>query len=133
MIQIQEPKSSWEIVYIDRVTALPQEGDRSFNACLVLVDRQMNAPIFLPCHKDNTAMETAIMIWNRVISHTGFFQNIISDEDSKITSALWTNLHNFFGTNLSFSTAYCPQKDSLAERKIQTLEYVIRRFCSHGL
>ncbi|MBW0545984.1 hypothetical protein O181_085699 [Austropuccinia psidii MF-1] len=67
--------------------------------------------MFLTCHKDDTAMDTAIMIWNKVISHTGLFQNIISDRDPKFTSALWENLHNLFGTELSFSTAYHPQTD----------------------
>ncbi|MBW0565405.1 hypothetical protein O181_105120 [Austropuccinia psidii MF-1] len=89
--------------------------------------------MFLPCHKDDTAMDTAIMIWNEVISHTGLLQNIISDRDPKFTSALWTNLHNLFGTKLSFSTAYHPQTHSLAERMIQTLEDIIRRVCAYGL
>ncbi|MBW0543870.1 hypothetical protein O181_083585 [Austropuccinia psidii MF-1] len=101
MIQIQEPKSSWGIVHMDWVTALPPGGDRSYNACLVLVDRYRKTPMFLPCHKDDTAMDTAIMIWTKVISHTGLFQNIISDRDPKFTSSLWTNLHNLFGTKLS--------------------------------
>ncbi|MBW0586284.1 hypothetical protein O181_125999 [Austropuccinia psidii MF-1] len=118
---------------MDWVTALPPGGDRSYNACLVLVDRYSKTPMFLPCHKDDTAMDTAIMIWNKVISHTGLFQNIISDRDPKFTSALWTNLHNLFGTKLSFSTAYHPQTDGLAERMIQTLEDMIRRFCAYGL
>ncbi|MBW0567661.1 hypothetical protein O181_107376 [Austropuccinia psidii MF-1] len=89
--------------------------------------------MFLPCQKDDKAMDTAIMIWNKVISHTGLFQNIISDRDPKFTSALWTNLHDLFGTNLSFSTAYHPQTDGLAERMIQKLEDMIRRFCAYGL
>ncbi|MBW0593972.1 hypothetical protein O181_133687 [Austropuccinia psidii MF-1] len=133
MIQIQEPKSPWEIVHMDWVTALPPGGDGSYNACLVLVDRYRKTPMFLSCHKDDTAMDTAIMIWNKVISHTGLFQNIISDRDPKFTSALWTNLHNLFGTKSSFSTAYHPQTDGLAERMIQTLEDMIRRFCAYGL
>ncbi|MBW0569864.1 hypothetical protein O181_109579 [Austropuccinia psidii MF-1] len=78
-------------------------------------------------------MDTAIMIWNKVISHTGLFQNIISDRDPKFTSALWTNPHKLFGTKLSFSTAYHPQTDGLSERMIQTWENMIRRFCGYGL
>ncbi|MBW0563881.1 hypothetical protein O181_103596 [Austropuccinia psidii MF-1] len=89
--------------------------------------------MFLPCHKDYTAMDTAIMIWNKVISHTGFFQNIISNRDPNFTSALWTNLHNLFGTKLPFSTAYHGQTDVLAEIIIQTLEDMSRRFCAYGL
>ncbi|MBW0527625.1 hypothetical protein O181_067340 [Austropuccinia psidii MF-1] len=73
------------------------------------------------------------MTWNKVISHTGLFQNIISDRDPKSTSALWTSLHNLFGTKLSLSTAYHLQTDGLAERMIQTLEDMIRRLCAYGL
>ncbi|MBW0524184.1 hypothetical protein O181_063899 [Austropuccinia psidii MF-1] len=133
MIQIQEPKSPWDIVHMDWVTALPPGGDRSYNACLALVDRYSKTPMFLPSHKDDTAMDTAIMILNKVSSHTGLFRNIISDRHPKFTSALWTNLHNSFGTKLSFSTAYHPQTDGLEERMIQNLEDMIRRFCAYGL
>ncbi|MBW0499355.1 hypothetical protein O181_039070 [Austropuccinia psidii MF-1] len=84
-------------------------------------------------HKDCTVMETVIMIWNRVIIHTGLFQNIISDTDPELTSALWKNIHNLFGTKLSFSTAYHPQTDGLAEIMIQTLEEIIIIFHAYGL
>ncbi|MBW0463860.1 hypothetical protein O181_003575 [Austropuccinia psidii MF-1] len=78
-------------------------------------------------------MDTALLLWSRVISNTGLFKNIISDRDPKFTSALWATLHRFFGTKLSFSTAYHPQTDGLAERMIQNLEDMIRRFCAYGL
>ncbi|MBW0511901.1 hypothetical protein O181_051616 [Austropuccinia psidii MF-1] len=84
---------------MDWVTALPPGGDRSYNACLVLVDRYRTTPMFLPFHKEDTAMDTAVMIWNK----------------------------------LSFSTAYHPKTDGLAERMIQTLEDMIRIFCAYGL
>ncbi|MBW0509074.1 hypothetical protein O181_048789 [Austropuccinia psidii MF-1] len=131
MIHIQEPKSPWEVVHMDWVTDLLPSCDRIYNACLVIVDRYSKTPIFLRCHKDETAMDTALL-WSRVISHTGLFKNIISDRDPKFTSALCTNLHTLFGTKLSFSTAYHPQKDGLAERMIQNLEDMIRRFCAYG-
>ncbi|MBW0518151.1 hypothetical protein O181_057866 [Austropuccinia psidii MF-1] len=115
------------------VTELPPGGDRSYNVFLVLVDRYSKTPMFVPFHKDDTAMYTAILIWNKAISHTGLFQNIISDRDPRFTPALWKNLHNLFGTKLSFSTAYHPQSDGLEERMIQNLEEMIRRFCDYGL
>ncbi|MBW0556445.1 hypothetical protein O181_096160 [Austropuccinia psidii MF-1] len=100
MIHIREPKSPWKVIYMEWVTALPPSGDKSYNACLVIVDRYNKTPIFLPCHKDDTAMDTALLLWSRVISHTGLFENIISDRDPKCTSALWTNLHRLFGPKL---------------------------------
>ncbi|MBW0529972.1 hypothetical protein O181_069687 [Austropuccinia psidii MF-1] len=91
MIKIQEPRKAWEIVHMDWVAGLPPAVDRSYNACLVIDDRFSKNPFFLPCHKDDTAMDTALLIWNR----------------------------------LSFSTAYHPQTDGLAERMIQTLEDMV--------
>ncbi|MBW0514833.1 hypothetical protein O181_054548 [Austropuccinia psidii MF-1] len=110
---------------MDWVTALPLGGDRSYNTCLVLVDRYSKTPMFLSCQKDDTAMETAIMIWSKVISHIEVFQNIISESDLKF--------HNLFGAKLSFSKAYHPQTDFLEERMIQALKDTIRRFCAYAL
>ncbi|MBW0536665.1 hypothetical protein O181_076380 [Austropuccinia psidii MF-1] len=78
-------------------------------------------------------MDRALLLWNRVISWTGIFTNIISDRDPKFTSALWTNIQQIFGTILSFSTAYHPQTDGLAERMIHTLEDMVSRVCAYGL
>ncbi|MBW0580892.1 hypothetical protein O181_120607 [Austropuccinia psidii MF-1] len=133
MIHIQERKTSWEVLHMDWVTALPPSSDKGYNACLVIVEIYSKTLIFLPCHKDDTAMDTAVLLWNRAISHTGLFKNIISDRDPKFTSALWTNLHRLFGTKLSFSTAYHAKTDGLAERMIQTFEDMIKRFCAYGL
>ncbi|MBW0564712.1 hypothetical protein O181_104427 [Austropuccinia psidii MF-1] len=118
---------------MDWVTALPPSGDKSYNSCLVIVDRYRKTPIFLPCHKYDTAMDTALLLLSRVISHTRLNSNIISDRDPKFTSSLWTYLHRLFWTKLSFSTAYHPQTDGLAERMTQTLEDIIRRSCAYGL
>ncbi|MBW0493985.1 hypothetical protein O181_033700 [Austropuccinia psidii MF-1] len=80
---------------MDWVTALPAEGDSSFNACLVLAYRYRKPPMLLPFHQDDTAIDKAIM--------------------------------------LSFSKAYHPQADDLAEGMIQTSEDIIRRFCAYSL
>ncbi|MBW0510384.1 hypothetical protein O181_050099 [Austropuccinia psidii MF-1] len=88
MIKIQEPSRPWKIVNMDWVTVLPPGGERSYNSCLVIVDRFSKTKIFLPCHKDDTAMDTALLIWNRVLSWTGIFTKIISGRGPKYTSAL---------------------------------------------
>ncbi|MBW0573369.1 hypothetical protein O181_113084 [Austropuccinia psidii MF-1] len=83
LINIQEPSTPWEVVHMDWVTALPHVGDESYNACLVIVDRYSKKKFFLPCHKDDTAMDKALLIWNKVISHTGLIKNIISYRDPR--------------------------------------------------
>ncbi|MBW0487712.1 hypothetical protein O181_027427 [Austropuccinia psidii MF-1] len=85
----------------------------------------------LPCHKEDTAMDTALLFWNNIISKCGVPKIIISDRDPKFTSEIWTNLYDMWGTKLAFSTAYHPQTDGLAERMIQIMEVIIRRFCAY--
>ncbi|MBW0477671.1 hypothetical protein O181_017386 [Austropuccinia psidii MF-1] len=118
---------------MDCVAGLPPGGDRSYNSFLVIVYRFRKTPTSLPCHKDDTAMDTAPLILNRVVAWTGKFTRILSDRDPKFNDAIWTNFVQFFGTKLSCSTAYLPQIDSLAERMIERLEDMVRRLCAYGL
>ncbi|MBW0583478.1 hypothetical protein O181_123193 [Austropuccinia psidii MF-1] len=101
---------------MDWVIGLPPGGDRSYNAFLVIVDRFSKTPIFLPCHKDDTAIDTSLLIWNRVV---------LGLEYSK--TSLVTEIPN------SLQHSYHPQTDGLAERMIQTLEDMVRSFFEYGL
>ncbi|MBW0557641.1 hypothetical protein O181_097356 [Austropuccinia psidii MF-1] len=132
MIQTREPSGPWEIVHMDWVAVIPPGNDRRNNTLLVIFDRFSNTPIFLPCHIDDTAMDTALLIWNRVVSCTGIFTNIISERYLNFTSALCTNLYQLFGTKLSCYTAYHPQSDLPAERMIQTVEDMVIRVCEYS-
>ncbi|MBW0587395.1 hypothetical protein O181_127110 [Austropuccinia psidii MF-1] len=87
----------------------------------------------LPCNKEDTSMDTALAFWNNIISTCGVPQIIISDRDPKFTSEFWTNLYDILGNKLAFSTAYNPQTDGLAERMIQTMEDILRRFGAYGM
>ena len=78
-------------------------------------------------------MDIALLFWERLISDVGLPKGIISDRDPKFTSEFWKGLLHLMGTKLQFSTAYHPQTDGLAERMIQTLEDLIRRYCAFGL
>ncbi|MBW0549417.1 hypothetical protein O181_089132 [Austropuccinia psidii MF-1] len=62
MIHFQEPKYPWEVVHMEWVTALPPSGDNNYNSCLVILDRYSKTAIFLPCHKDYTAIDTAPLL-----------------------------------------------------------------------
>ncbi|MBW0472651.1 hypothetical protein O181_012366 [Austropuccinia psidii MF-1] len=78
-------------------------------------------------------MDTVLLFWNNMISTCGVPKLIISDRDPKFTSEFWTNLYDILGTKLSFSSAYHPRADGLAERMIQTMEDILQRFCSYGM
>ncbi|MBW0521511.1 hypothetical protein O181_061226 [Austropuccinia psidii MF-1] len=125
---LEEPKHPWETINIDWLTGLVPGGKKNFNSCLVIAYRYSKILRFLPFHKEDTAMDTALLFWNKIISTCGIPKTIISDRDPKFTSEFWTNLYEILGTRLAFSTAYHPQTYGIAERMIQTMEDIIRRF-----
>ncbi|MBW0497814.1 hypothetical protein O181_037529 [Austropuccinia psidii MF-1] len=83
---IEEPKHPWETISMDWVTGLVPGGKENFNACLIIVDRFSKSMRCLPCHKEDTAMDTALLFWKNIISTCGVPQIIISDRDPKLTS-----------------------------------------------
>ncbi|MBW0461658.1 hypothetical protein O181_001373 [Austropuccinia psidii MF-1] len=121
----------WETSNRDWVTGVFLVSKESFNAFLVIVDRYGKSLRCLPCHTKHTAMDTALLFFNNIISTCEVPKIIISDRDPKFTSEFWTNLYDMLGTTLSFSTAYHPQTDVLAERMINKMEEIIRRFCAY--
>ncbi|MBW0473085.1 hypothetical protein O181_012800 [Austropuccinia psidii MF-1] len=130
---IEEPKHPWETINMDWVTGLVPGGKENYNACLIIVDRFRKSMRCLPFYKDDTAMDTALLFWNNIISTCGVPKVIISDRDPKFTSEVWANLYYMLGIKLAFSTDYHPQTDGLAERMIQTMEDILRRFCAYGM
>lgn len=111
---IQEPKNKWEIINMDFVTGLPPGGPYSYNSVMVIVDGYTKRAKFIPKHKDDKAMDVALIFGNRVMADVGIPKIIISDRDPKFTSEFWCNSYDMIGTKLAFSTAYHPQTDGLA-------------------
>ncbi|MBW0461283.1 hypothetical protein O181_000998 [Austropuccinia psidii MF-1] len=68
---------------------------------------------------------------NNIMENFGVTNIIISDIDPKFTTEVWTNLYYMLWNNLALSTAYHPQTDVLAERMTQTMEKILRRFCTY--
>ncbi|MBW0549660.1 hypothetical protein O181_089375 [Austropuccinia psidii MF-1] len=58
---IEEPKRPWETINMDCVTGLVPGGKENFNYCLIIVDRFRNSVRCLLCHKEDTAMDTALV------------------------------------------------------------------------
>ncbi|MBW0467191.1 hypothetical protein O181_006906 [Austropuccinia psidii MF-1] len=127
---IEEPKHPWETINMDWVIGTVPGGKENFNSFLVIVDRYSKSVRCLPYHKEDTPMDTALLFWNNITSTCGIPQIIISVTYPKFTSEFWTNLYNMLGKKVVFSTAYHPQIDDLAERMIQKIEEIIRRFCA---
>ena len=82
---IQELTARWEIINMDFFKGLPPGGSYSYNSVLVVVDRYSKRAIFIPNHKEDTAMEVALLFWNIIMADVGIPQVIISDRDPKFT------------------------------------------------
>ncbi|MBW0489652.1 hypothetical protein O181_029367 [Austropuccinia psidii MF-1] len=83
---IEKPKHPWETINMDWVTGLVPGEKESFNSLLVIVERYSKSVIFLPCHKEDTAVVTALLFWNSIIATCGVPKIIISERDPKLTS-----------------------------------------------
>ncbi|MBW0485356.1 hypothetical protein O181_025071 [Austropuccinia psidii MF-1] len=129
----RKTKNPWETINMDWFTRLVPRGKLNFNTCLIIVDRLSKSLRCLPCHKEDTEMDTALLFWKKIISTCGVPKIIISDRDPKFTSKFWTNLYDMLGTKIPFSTAYHPHTDGLSERMIQKMEDIIIRFCSYSM
>lgn len=103
---------------MDFVNGLPPAGTENFNFCLVIVDRFSKSTRFLPCDKEYTSMDIALLFFKRKISDFGLPKGIISDQYPKFASTFWQGLHKRMGTKLQFSTAYHPATDGLAVRRL---------------
>ncbi|MBW0521538.1 hypothetical protein O181_061253 [Austropuccinia psidii MF-1] len=105
---IEEPKDPWETINMDWVTGLVTGGKENFNACLIIADRFSKSMRCLPCYKEYTSIDTALLFWNNIISTCGVPNIIISYRDPKFTSEFQTILYDMLGTKVAFSTAYHP-------------------------
>ncbi|MBW0460988.1 hypothetical protein O181_000703 [Austropuccinia psidii MF-1] len=130
---IEELKHPWETINIDWVTGIVPGGKESFNSFLVIIYRYSNILRCLACHKEDTAMDTAFLFCNNIISTCGVPKIIMSNRDPKFPSEVWTNLYEMRGTKIAFSIACHPQTDGLAEWMIHKMEDIIQRFCAYCL
>ncbi|MBW0489065.1 hypothetical protein O181_028780 [Austropuccinia psidii MF-1] len=85
---IEEPKLPWETINMDLVTGLVPGGRENFNAFLIIVNMFSKIVRCLPCHKEETEIDTALLFWNNIISTCGVPKIIISDRDPKFTSEI---------------------------------------------
>ncbi|MBW0521560.1 hypothetical protein O181_061275 [Austropuccinia psidii MF-1] len=95
-------KHPWEIIDMNWVTGLVPGGKENFNSFLIIADRFSKSMRCIPCHKEDTAMNTALLFWKDIISTCGVPTIIISDRDPKFTSEFWETSMTFRVLNFLF-------------------------------
>ncbi|KAE9017794.1 hypothetical protein PR003_g12970 [Phytophthora rubi] len=77
----------------------------------------------IPVSDTVTAAETAAHFIDCVFRHHGLPESIVSDRDTRFTSAFWSSLFQLLGT-----TAAHPETDGQTERVNRVLEDVFRSY-----
>ncbi|KAI5316249.1 hypothetical protein L3X38_045425 [Prunus dulcis] len=119
------PEWKWEHITMDFVFKLPRTRNKH-DGVWVIVDRLTKSAHFLPVRANYTLTKLAQLFIDEIVRLHGVPVSITSDRDPRFTSRFWTKLHEAFGTQLQFSTAFHPQTDGQSERTIQTLEDMLR-------
>ena len=101
---LETPEAPWSDTLMDFITTLP--SSRGMTQICVIVDRFTKMPHFvaLPTNADADMLVTVFL---REIWHLhGLPASIISDRDSKFTSAHWKEVMRRLGIKLRMSTAF---------------------------
>ena len=97
---------------------------------MIVVDRLSKMVHLIATKQTATAQDIAQIYQDRVFALHGLPDDIVSDRDTRFTSACRKNLQKLLGTNINMSTAFHPQTDGQTERMNSVLEDMLRHYVS---
>ncbi len=87
----------------------------------------------VPTSKSDTAETAARNFIASVFRDVGLPDVLVSDRDTRFTSAFWTGLHNALGSSLIFGSPHHHNTTSKVERVNGVIADVLRSFCQRAL
>ena len=122
----------WQTVAMDFITDLPLS-----NGCTsiwVMIDPFTKMAHFVPLKENAKKSDDLVKIFAREYWRLhGIPRDIISDRDSRFTSALWSHFLKYVGVKPRMSTAFHPQTDGQTERMNQFIEAYLRAFTNYEM
>ena len=100
-----------------------------FNAILVVTDRCINVPHYLPVETTWTAADVANACINEIWRRHGLQRHITYDRGSQFANKSHKELNHQLNINLCLTTAYNPQTDGLSKRVVRTRNKYLRIYC----
>ena len=110
---------------MDFITKLPKTA-RQHDNIWVIVDCLTKSAHFLAMRETAPMEKYAQVYLDEIVARHGVPLKIISDRDTRFTSHFWASMQRELGSRVALSTAYHPQTDGQTERKIQTVEDMLR-------
>ena len=118
------PSKPWESVGMDFIGPFPPS--KGHNYLLVVICRLTSMIHLIPTRTNAKAIDIAYLYYRHIWRLHGLPKSIVSDRDTKFTSAFWRELNAAVGTDLLMSTAYHPQTDGSTERANRTVAQILR-------
>jgi len=122
------PSKRWSSVTMDFMTDLPP--CLGYNAIMVVVDRFTKMAHYMPCTKDVTAEDVAMLFVQNVYRLHGMPEHVISDRGPQFKSAFWSSFFKQLGVEPRLSTAFHPESDGQTERVNSILNQYLRVYCN---
>ena len=114
-----------ESISMDFITGLPKVQGRD---CLYVVVDWLTKFAHFAISFDYSATHVVELFFREVFRLHGLPKTIVSDRDSKFTSAFWQELFKLVGTELATSTSYHPQSDGQMEIVNKWVEGYLRNY-----
>lgn len=128
LMPFEVPKGRFYELSMDFVSGVHASDEDGNDSILVVVDRFTKFVILIPTTKRLTSAELSWMLITKVFTRFGVPVSIMSDNDHLFASANYKELMGRFGIILKTSTTYHPEADGLAERYVQTVISILRKF-----
>ena len=120
---IETPQERFTHIHVDIMGPLPE--DRGFKYLLTMIDRTTRWPEAVPI-TDTTADTVVRTFLEARVARYGIPITVTSDRGTQFTSEVWKTSLARLGVNVSATTSYHPQANSLVERYHRTLKNALR-------
>jgi hypothetical protein len=102
--------------------------------CILVVICQLSKMIHLiTTHNKTTTEEIAQLFMQHIFTLHSLPTSIVSNRDSKFTSAFWTKLFSLLGTELNITTSQYHETDGQTEHTIHTVEDYLKAYVKYNL
>ena len=128
LMPLEVPAGRFYELSMDFLSGIHKADEEGHDRILVIIDRFSKYVILIPTKKSLTAEELVYVLFREVFSKFGVPQSIVSDNDVLFDSKIYTEAAKRFGITLKKTTPYHPQADGQAERAIQLVIDMLRKY-----
>ena len=122
---IDHPLTPLSVLCIDFIDGFPV-SKQDHDKILLVTCKASKYVEWIVGKQSDTAENWANLYFKKIYCKWGFPDMVISDQDSKFTSAFWRRMFELSGTKLSFTTAHHSAGNGQAERSNQTFIHALR-------